>query len=88
MTIKEFLQKIKNTYSDSEYVNVVGTESDMQNFAKECENNHIWFYRICTFFVYQGIRFKIVFLKKENEEQIKKLIKGKNLVLNASNPFF
>ena len=38
MTIKELLQKIENTYSDSEYVNVVGTESDMQNFAKECEN--------------------------------------------------
>lgn len=86
-TIK-ILKDIENTYSDSNQVNVVGIESDMSKFIKECKRNHIWFYKVCTFFVYQGKRFQIVFLKKKDQKTIKNLIKNKELVLNASNPFF
>ena len=82
------LKDIENTYSDKKQVNVVGLESDMTKFIEECKQNHIWFYRVCTFFVYQGKRFQIVFLKKRDEQAIKKLIQNKELVLNASNPFF
>lgn len=84
----QILKDIENTYSDSEYVNVVGTELDMMKFVKQCKKHHIWFYKVCTLFVYQGKRFKIVFLKKTDEQQIAKLIANKDLVLNASNPFF
>lgn len=81
------LKDIQNTYHDAKYCNVVGIASDMEKFVSECKQNRIWFYRVCTFFVYQGTYFKIVFLKKKDEPAIKNLIAGKNLVLNASNPF-
>ncbi len=88
MVTMQILKDIQGTYSDSKQTNVVGLESDMSKFVKECTQNHIWFYRVCTLFVYQGKRFQIVFLKKKDEKVIKKLIKNKELVLNASNPFF
>ena len=87
MATISILKNIENTYSDSKQVNVVGLESDMSKFVKECTQNHIWFYRVCTLFVYQGKRFQIVFLKKKDEQAIKQLIVNKELVLNASNPF-
>lgn len=87
MQIKNFLQSIANQYSDSEYCNIVGTASDMQYFVKKCKENHIWFYKVCTFCVYKGVYFKIVFCKKADESAINNLITNKDLVLNASNPF-
>ena len=88
MATMRILKDIENTYSDSTQVNVVGLESDMSKFIKECNKHKIWFYRVCTFFVYQGKRFQIVFLKKKDQKRIKQLIKNKELVFNASNPFF
>ena len=54
MATMRILKDIENTYSDSTQVNVVGLESDMSKFIKECNKHKIWFYRVCTFFVYQG----------------------------------
>lgn len=88
MATISILKDIENTYSDSRQINVVGLESDMNRFIKECKQNKIWFYRVCTLFVYKGKRFQIVFLKKKDQQMVKKLIKNKELVLNASNPFF
>lgn len=88
MATMRILKDIENTYSDSTQVNVVGLESDMSKFIKECNKHKVWFYKVCTFFVYQGKRFQIVFLKKKDQKRIKQLIKNKELVLNASNPFF
>ena len=88
MATISILQDIQNTYSDSKQINVVGLESDMKKFIKECKQNNIWFYRVCTLFVYKGERFQIVFLKKQDQKKVKTLIKNKELVLNASNPFF
>ena len=87
MATMQILRDIENTYSDSTQVNVVGLESDMSKFIKECKQNYIWFYRVCTLFVYKGKRFQIVFLKKKDTKTIKQLIRNKELVLNASNPF-
>ena len=88
MATMQILKNIQGTYSDSKQINIVGLESDMKKFIKECKKNHIWFYRVCTLFIYQGKRFQIVFLKKKDQKRIKQLIKNKELVLNASNPFF
>ena len=88
MATLNILKDIENTYSDSTQVNVVGLESDMNKFIEECKQNHIWFYKVCTFFIYKGKRFQIVFLKKKDQTMVKTLIKNKELVLNASNPFF
>lgn len=87
MVATNILEDIKDTYSDSKYINVVGTESDMMQFIQKCQQNHIWFYRVCTLFVYKKEHFKIVFLKKKDQKTIEQLIKHKKLVLNASNPF-
>ena len=87
MATISILNDIKGTYSDSRHINVVGLESDMSKFVKECKQNNIWFYRVCTLFVYKRKRFQIVFLKKKDQTMVKNLIKDKELVLNASNPF-
>ena len=88
MATMQILKDVQGTYSDSKQINVVGLESDMSKFIKECKQNHIWFYKVCTLFFYKGKRFQIVFLKKKDQKAIKQLIKNKELVLNASNPFF
>ena len=87
MATISILRYIENTYSDSRQINIVGLESDMKKFIKECKQNNVWFYRVCTLFVYKRKRFQIVFLKKQDQQIVKTLIKDKELVLNASNPF-
>lgn len=87
MVSKEFLQSIENTYSDDEYVNVVGGASDLVLFLNECLQENIWYYKVYTVCVYLGEYIKGIFLKKKDVKAIKQLIADKDLVLNASNPF-
>ena len=88
MVSKAFLKSIENTRQcKDEYVNIVGSSTDLYSFLNECLQEDVWFYRIYTFCVYKGEYIKGIFCKKEDIQTIKQLIKGKDLVLNASNPF-
>ena len=66
MSIENFLKEIENTYSDDEYVNVVGDASDMVNFLNECLRQNIWFYKVYTVCVYLGKQIKGIFLEKKD----------------------
>lgn len=86
--VRLFLRDIENTYTDNEYINVVGINTAMLQFINWCKKQNIWTYRVYPFCTYQGISYKGIFCKKDDLQIIKKYVDKKfGLCLNASNPF-
>ena len=86
----KFLESIKDTYHDDEYINVVGNHNAVVTFINNCKKLGIWIYRLYPVCVYKGRKYKGIFCKKKDAKAIKQLIAKLDveLVLNASNPFF
>ena len=88
MNVNEFLEAIQDTYQNEKYINVVGLNTDFIIFLDICREKDIWTYRLCPFTVFLGYHLKVIFLKKSDEDKVRKIVdRFDGLVMNASNPF-